>query len=56
MTKSTDTHPLYTSVKAYRAKDDPLSDEVSLEDRLRQHVPDGRTSANATGCGGGGCR
>ena len=39
LSKSTGPHPLYTSVKAYRAKDDPLSEEVSLEDRLRQHVP-----------------
>jgi hypothetical protein len=50
MTKSTDPHPLYTSVKAYRASEDPLSDEADLENRLRKHVPDDPDEAR----GGGG--
>ena len=57
MTKSADAHPVYTSVKAYRAADDPLNEEVSLEDGLLRHVPDGpddRTTRAGGGGGGGG--
>lgn len=40
LTKSGDQAPLYTSVKAYRVADDPLSDEADQESRLRQHMAD----------------
>ena len=54
LSKSTDKPPLYTSIKAYRAADDPLNDELSMQDRLLQHVPDGPDDRTTrAGCGGG---